>query len=492
MRYREYLRRRYRIMLNHAGAIGVIIGLLIASPLLALPFFRDEARLAPAFLLPALVIIIAGALLSRIHIPEESAGLTLAEGSVIVVITWLAALLFGAVPFMLAQNLTFTQAVFEVTSGWTTTGLSVVDVTRAPQIILLYRSITQLAGGAGFAILMLTALAGPQGMGLSAAEGRSDQLEPHVRRSASIVLRLYVGYVIAGIIGLRIAGMNWFDAVNHAFAALSTGGFSTRAASIGYWDSPLIELAIIALMLVGTVNFLTAYAILRGGWRALYRTSELRVLYLILAISIPLAYFGVTRHLYPSTIKALRVAAFETISALSTTGFATVSYRPWPDFGWLLIIALMLIGGGSGSTAGGIKQARIYVLVKSLWWHIRQPLQPRSIVHEIRVWQGERRLYIDDRGVRRVAMFALMHLFVFALGTAALTALGYNLAESGFEFASALSTIGLSVGVTAADAHPAALWVMTAGMFLGRLEFFAVFTGAAKLLLDASALLREE
>jgi len=297
VRYHDYLRQRYRHILGDIGAIWVIIGLLILSPLLALPFYWSESALAPAFLWPGLALILLGLTL-RLRLPrDDEFSLTVPEGAVIVVLTWVVAIVVGATPFMLSLGLTFTQAVFEATSGWTTTGLSVIDVEAVSPILLLYRSIIQLAGGAGFAIIMLAALTGPAGMGLSSAEGREEQLEPNVRHSASLVLRLYFAYVVFGVLALRIAGMNWFDAINHAFAALSTGGFSTHAASIGYWDSAPVEIVTIVLMLLGTINFLVAYAVVRGRWSALWRTSEVQFLAFLLAVSIPTLLFGVTLHL---------------------------------------------------------------------------------------------------------------------------------------------------------------------------------------------------
>ncbi|RME84531.1 MAG: TrkH family potassium uptake protein [Caldilineae bacterium] len=484
MRYRQYLRERYRWILGYSGTIWVIIALLILSPLLALPFFPEERPLAAAFAGPGLLLLLAGVLARRLLPAQENVGLSILEGSVIVVLTWTAALVVGAIPLVSGVGLTPTQALFESTSGWTTTGLSVLDVDQTPALVLLYRSITQLAGGAGFAIIILTALAGPVGMGLSSAEGRGEQLEPHVRQSASIVLRLYSVYVLLGILALRGAGMSWFDAVNHAFAALSTGGFSTRSASLGYWDSPLLEAVTIVLMLLGTINFLISYAALKGKWRAFLRSSEVHVLGVMIAVGVLVLGLGVTRDLYPTPGKALRVALFESVSAISTTGFATVSYLPWPGLGWFTLTLFMLIGGGSGSTAGGIKQARVYVLAKSLWWQIRGAFQPRNTLRELDIWQGEERRFLGDAEVRVTAIFVFTHLAVFVLGAGILIAYGYDVAASLFEFASAISTIGLSVGVTSADAPAGVLWAMTAGMFLGRLEFFAVFTGVAKLLVD--------
>lgn len=150
---------------------------------------------------------------------------------------------------MIAQKLNFTQALFESVSGWTTTGLSVVDVTQCSRLILLWRSIMQLAGGAGLAIIMLAAIVGPVGPALSIAEGRTDQLVPHVRKSAKMVLLIYAGYAAVGILAYHLAGLPLFDSINHSFAAISTGGFSTQPESIGHWDSVLVEAVTLPLMI---------------------------------------------------------------------------------------------------------------------------------------------------------------------------------------------------------------------------------------------------
>ena len=251
MRYRSFLHQRYQAVFGYAGLIFMIAGLAILSPLLALLAYPEEANLALGFLLPWLCLSIIGGLLWKGLAPKEGVTLSLQEGSVIVVMAWLAAVLFGTVPFLLIGGLNFTQAMFESTSGWTTTGLSVVDVTQTSQLILLYRSIMELFGGAGLAIITLSAIAGPIGASLSSAEGRSEQIAPNVQRSAKLVLIIYSGLCAVGTVALRLSGVGWFDAINHSFAALSTGGFSTRTDSIGYWDSPYVEAVTIVLMLFG-------------------------------------------------------------------------------------------------------------------------------------------------------------------------------------------------------------------------------------------------
>lgn len=489
LRYGAHLRQRYGVILAYTGLICLIVACLLLVPLLLLPFYPAEIPLAWAFLVPGVSLGLAGLILWWLLAPREPISPTLQEGMVIVVLTWLLATLVGAVPFLLAGGLTFTQAVFESTSGWTTTGLSVVDVTQAPYLILFYRSLMQLAGGAGLAIITLSALTGPAGIGVSAAEGRGEQLAPHVRHSATLVLTIYLGYNVAGVVALYLAGMGWFDAINHTFTALSTGGFSTRAESIGYWDNPAIEAVIIVLMLLGTMNFQTGYLLLRRQWQAVWRNGELRLEAFVIPICALIVLFGVVPGLYPSLAKGVRVALFETVTALSTTGFSTVSYLPWNGLGWLTLITLMLIGGGTGSTAGAIKQYRIYVLWRALGWHLRRALLPRQAITELEIWQGERRQFVSERALLEISLFLFLYLLIFFAGTMIIAAYGYTLQESLFEFASAQGTVGLSVGVTAADAPPGVLWVQTAGMILGRLEFFPVILGLGKLRRDIPKLL---
>lgn len=489
VRYAAFLRERYKAILAYTGLLILIASLLILSPLVLLVFYPEEAPLAWAFLVPGLLMGIPGLYVWRRLSPRPAASLTMQEGAVIVVLTWLLAMLVGSVPFALIHGLNFTHALFESTSGWTTAGLSVLDIGQASPLILFYRSVIQLAGGAGLAIIMLSALAGPVGPGLSVAEGRSEQLLPHVRRSARLVFTMYSGYVLAGIIALRVAGMSWFDAVNHAFTALSTGGFSTRAESIAYWHSTAIEVVIIILMLLGTLNFLTAYTLFQRRLRPVARNSEVRQTALFMLLGAVVLLFGVTAGLYPTLGESLRVSVFNTVSALSTTGFATVDYGQWNSLGWLLLILFMLMGGGTGSTAGGIKQYRIYVLGRGLVWEFRRRLLPPRAVTEPDAWRGEQKVFISDSQLRQVAIFVFLYLAIFLSGSGIIAAHGYSLQDSLFEFASALGTVGISVGVTAADAPAGVLWVEMGAMFLGRLEFFAIAVGLAKVFSDLPTLL---
>jgi trk system potassium uptake protein TrkH len=368
----------------------------------------------------------------------------------------------------------------------------VLDVSAAPRLILLFRSILQYTGGAGFAVIMLSAMAGPTGTGIGAAEGRPSGLAPNVRRSAELVLKLYSGYALCGILALHLAGMGWFDAINHALTAVSTGGFSTRPESIGYWNSPLVEAVTIVLMLLGGTNFLTAYMLLTGHFAYVRRNGELHLLLLLVVVGVPLILLTAAGHLYPSWPPALRTAVFETVSALSTTGFSTTGYGGWKAGGLLLLTFLMVVGGGTGSTAGGIKLHRVYLMIRGLVWEFRRQILPEKAVSAPYLWQGAERRFITDAELRHTGLFLFLYLCCWAAGSLVVCSSGYPVADGLFEFASAVGTVGLSVGVTGAGTPPAVLWTQIVGMLLGRLEFFTVILGVIKLVRDGRVMLQPD
>lgn len=481
MREKDYLKQRYAAILSSTGIILLIAALVMLAPLLILIAHPEETVHLSAFVLPAACLALLGIALWRLFHPGTRITLSVQEGGIIVLFSWLVVIVFSAWPFMVVSGLSFSRAVFESVSGWTTTGLSVVDVTKAGPMILFWRSVIQLAGGAGLAILMMSAIIGPVGVGISSAEGRGDQLLPHVRQSARLVMIIYSCYAIAGSVAYWLAGMSFFDAVNHAFAAVSTGGFSTRPESIGYWNSVAVEAVTLPLMILGNMSFVTAWLMWQGRFRAVARNGEVRLMAILIPLSAAALFFLTCRAIYPQLGKSIRVAVFETVSALTTTGFSTVGYGNWNSFGIVLMVVLMLIGGGTCSTAGGIKQFRIYLLWRFLIWEIKRSLMPRTAILECPVWEGNRRIFLEDAKIRQIAVFVFIYTATYFLGVMLLCICGYNLRDSIFEFASAIGTVGLSVGVTSAQMPDVALWAETFAMFLGRLEFFVIIVSLLKL-----------
>jgi trk system potassium uptake protein TrkH len=470
------LSKNYEVVygFKYIGVMLIFVAGVILLPILILPFYPDEAEYFICFTLPAGIAGALGLALSRIVVPDDFR-LSAGNAATVVVGTWILAAFFSAFPFMIAGKLNFTQAYFEAMSGWTTTGLSVIDVSVAPKIFLIFRSIIQFFGGVGIVLIVVSALSESFGMTLFASEGHNDKLLPNIAKSARLIMKIYSGYFIAGTLLYAVLGMPIFDAVNHSMAALSTGGFSTETLSIGAYDSFAIELVTVILMMLGATNFFANMILVQGRFREFFRLGETKLALFIIAAIVPIVAFASLSNLYGNLSAAIRVSFFNVISALTTTGFSTVSYNDWPDFAYLVMIVLMIIGGGIGSTAGGIKLGRINILVKQIFWSARRKFMPERMVNKPAVYRPEGKTAITNELYLESSNYALTFIALVVVGTSILTLTGYGLKEAFFEFSSALGTVGLSVGVTGINTPALALWTMTVGMFLGRLEIFVAF-----------------
>jgi trk system potassium uptake protein TrkH len=489
----NYLRERFGMMAGYLGLLLMIIAGLIIVPLVVVPFTPSEVVYTPGFLVTSALLAGLGLFLRQLFPHKELQSLDFKESSVVVFLSWIISCLAGALPYMLISKMSFSHALFDSVSGWTTTGLTLLDISSAPVIMLFYRAWTQFVGGAGFAIIMLASLTGVGAPHFYSAEGKGYLIRPNVLSSARIVVSLYVGYLILGIIAYLLSGLTALDAIVLSFCAISTGGFANYPQSIGFFDSPLIEAITILLMLLGNLSFLSAYFIVKGRIRIVSRNGEIKVFAAALLFTIPLMFLGITSHIFTSSTKALRVAVFETISALTTTGFQTVSYNHalWLQGGLFLLILLQLVGGGTCSTAGGIKQYRVYMIWKTIVWHLKSSLLPTRAVSKYYIWEGDLKSYVNDAKLREIASFIFAYLGIYMLGvtvisfaTDPLTGMRYSLSHAMFEFASALGTVGLTVGVTSLEASPQVIWAETAGMLLGRLEIFVVIVAIGKLARD--------
>ena len=473
----------WRLTLGYLGVMLCIVGCKLLAPLALLPLHMDEVRYAPAFYLPGLVAVVLGwAGWETIH-ARPKAPLAPGQDATVIVLTWLLAMTVGALPLLLTGSCrTYTQAVFETMSGLSTTTFTVLDVERCPQLILLYRSALLFFGGIGLVLIMVSAISDAHGLRIYTQEGHANRLLPNLRRSALLVVRTYVLLICVGTVALTACGMSPFDALNHAVGAIATGGFSTRNASVAAWDSPAIELVLAALMLLGGTNSATLVALLGGRWRAWWRDAETRA-YLGCAAVCTLLVAAIlwAGSAVNSPLEALRASFFQVVSAETTTGFQTVSsFQGWPAAARLVLIVAMVFGAESESTGGGIKQGRAAVLFRSVWWEVRRRAESRALVHSDRVWRRGRRVAVSKEEQREALAFAFVYLVALVGGSFVYTLYGVPVGDAVFHFASALSTVGLGMGVTSAGAPPVVLWVTTIGMFVGRLEFYPVFVAAAR------------
>lgn len=460
----------------------MLIGVLVLVPVVTVLGNPEEVRYLPAFLVPGLGAIGCGIGICCL-VKEKTTGqyqwkASLRNASFTVLFAWVFAIVIGAIPFVLGKQATVLHALFEAVSGYTTTGLSVLMVEQLPAIFLFHRSFMQFCGGLGFVFIMVMVVSEKQSMTLYLAEGHSDQLAPNLKKTAQTVCVMYFSFLMVGTGLYAVAGMPVFEGLLHAMCALSTGGFSTKLASIGAYKSVGVELVTIALMLVGTTNFAVLLQLARRKWRQAAENSELRFLGVLLVLFIPLMALTLCRGLGTTPLAGLRIASFEVISALSTSGFCTVSYTDWPDASVFLLIVLMLIGGGLGSTAGGIKLSRVYIMLRATWLNVKRKLSPARRVEAPYYRRAQGKTPIDNSLISDVTGYISCYLLLYLAGVWLITMFeSCSLKEAMFEFASSLGTVGLSIGVTSADAAAGTLLTEMGGMMLGRLEIYLVITG---------------
>lgn len=466
---------------NYYGQFLILIGMLLLVPLSTILFYPENINQIYAFVIPSVGAMFLGMLICYLrprHRVSHHWRSSIHEGSLTVLYAWLIGIVLGALPFVISGQLTIIQALFEAVSGWTTTGLSVIDVTEVSHLFHFHRCFMQFCGGLGFIMMILFFVQENQAANLYDAEGHPDRLEPRLINTVRIIFSIYFISLIMGTVFYHIFGMNWFDSLFHAMCSLSTGGFSTQVDSIGAYHSIAIEWVTMTLMVIGTTNFAVLLLMMKGKWKEVKKISELKLFtVLVILFSIVIAV-SLSYSLYMSVNDSLRIALFNVVSALSTTGYATVSYQEWPTLAVFALIVLMLIGGGYGSTAGGMKLTRVYIAWQTLKNTFRQKLSSKRSVNKIYHYRSQGKTEINSTLMQDTISYILIYFIIFLIGTGLIALfLNCDLQSAMFEFASALGTVGLSVGLTGPQTSENILIVEMFGMLLGRLEIFVVFIG---------------
>jgi len=403
------------------------------------------------------------------------------DGFAIVTLGWVFAAIFGALPYIFSGVITHpVSAVFETMSGLTTTGASVLtDLELLPKGILFWRAMTHLFGGMGVLVLCIAILPflGVGGMQLYRAEvpgPGKDRLTPRIETTAKLLWGVYLLIGLMETLLLRFGGMTWFDAMCHTFATIATGGFSTRTASIGAYQSPYIESVIIVFMFLAGANFALHYRALRGKVGNYFHDPEFRF-YLGAWLT---ACLGLTlivwRNTYPTFLHSLRAGFFQGTSIMTTTGFATEDFDVWPNGARLLLVLLMFIGGCAGSTGGGIKVVRIQVVLKSILKEVRLFMRPH-VVFPVKF--GEEKL--DQGIVANIVAFFIIFILLFVAGSLAMCYFTPDIQTAASSVAATLGNIGPGLGAVGPTMTYS--WIATPGkallilfMLLGRLELYTV------------------
>ena len=404
------------------------------------------------------------------------------EGYIIVTMVWIVFSLFGLLPFWLSGGIpSFTDAFFETMSGFTTTGSSILsDIEALPHGLLFWRSIIQWLGGMGIIVLSLAILPilGVGGMQLFIAEvpgPTPDKLHPRIAETAKRLWVIYLLFTVAETILLIVGGMDLYDAVCHSFTTMATGGYSTKQASIAFYDSAYIQYVIIIFMFIAGTNFTLSYHAFHGRFRKVIENEEFRyylgfVLGITLIVGVVLYY---TEHEL-GLEQSFRDALFQVVSIITTTGYATADYLLWVPFLSILIFILMFFGGSAGSTGGSVKIVRVVLLLKNSYYELKRLVHPNAVI-PVRLNNRA----VSQTIITNILAFVVFYIIIFGVSTIVMSIMGFDMETSLGAVATSLGNIGPGLGEVGPSSNFAEIpvfgkWFLSFLMLLGRLELFTV------------------
>ncbi len=481
----------YPLLLGYIGIFLILTGIINLIPLVMLIAFPEESVFALNFIIPGVSSIIIGYLLTLIIRHKEKSRFERFEDSFFLTVMWSLSILVCSVPFLLA-GYDFLQSLFESTSGLSTTGSTVFSAHELPYIYIFFRSVLLFFGGVGLVLVITSTVSDRYGMRLYTAEGHNDKLMSNLAKSARLILTIYAGYILFGTIAFILLDMPWFDALNHSIAAVATGGFSTENLSIGHYDSFLIELVAIILMLLGATSFLIHMYLFKGVLKKVFKHGELYLMIGLVVIFTTIMTFNLYENQalidpygHHDIWHYLRHSVFTLVSAITTTGLQTVeNFHGFTSFSLIMVASLMVVGGQLGSTAGALKQGRVVLALQSSYWFIRDKMShSRTIRTNFMLRNGEYE-QVDDVEIRHNYAFIIIYLMILMLGSFIIMSFGHSFEDALFEFASALGGVGFSTGIMHYQAPWQVLSTGIAGMFIGRLEFTVIIIAIFKLFFD--------
>lgn len=485
------IKLNYKIIFHFFGLLLLFNGGFMFIATLISFLYKDGVTLQ--LFLAGLVTLLIGAI-AMFKTKGHRKEMNKREGYIVVAFGWIVMSLSGTLPYVATNAIpTFTDAFFETMSGYTTTGASILnDIEIIPKGVLFWRSITHWIGGMGIIVLAIAILPllGVGGMQLFAAEAPGpggDKLHPRITDTAKRLWLIYVGYTAAETILLQVAGMSFFDAINHALSTLSTGGFSTKNASVAHWnDNPAIQYIIIFFMFLAGTNFVLSYYLFKGKVGKILKDEEFKLYFKFIVvftiIAAVLIYFradvsqSTIDHpmVFGAAESAIRHALFQVLSVVTTTGFITADYTMWTPFLTVFFFGMMFLGGSAGSTSGGVKVVRQLILIKNSFLEFKRALHPNAIL-PVR-YNGKS---VSGDIVFNVLGFFILYMLSFIIG-----ALVFSMFQMDFTSAIGLSASSLgNVGPALGDYGPvnnyAALpplgkWWASFLMLIGRLELFTV------------------
>jgi trk system potassium uptake protein TrkH len=469
----------FKVVIKVISLLLILTGLLMLSGIPFSLFYGDDDIMT---LIIAAIITSCTGLLAWISTRKsDDRELGKREGYLIVTLGWVSMALFGALPFIIYGAIpNYTDAFFETMSGFTTTGATILeDIEAVPHGLLFWRSLTQWLGGMGIIVLSIAILPllGIGGMQLFAAEVpgvTKDKLHPRIKETAKRLWGIYVIFTFTEMVLLLVGGMNLFDAINHSFTTMATGGFSTKNASTAHFVSPFIQYVFILFMFFAGMNFTLHYLSFHGKFSFFKQNTEFRgYLFFIVGATLFITVIHLSEVAF-NWEESIRQSLFHVTSLVTTTGYVSSDYEHWAPFSKIIFFALLFIGGCAGSTGGGIKFVRHSLLFKNSLLELKRLLHPRAVIP---VRFNEKSVGPDI--ISNVQAFFIFYIMIFVFASALLSLLGLDFLTAVGASATCIGNVGPGIGTVGplnnfAHLPDIAKWILSFLMLLGRLELFTV------------------
>ena len=469
----------------HPKAIFRIIGFLLLFEALSLlssvPVALYYGEPTEYLLLSVAAMVVSGSFFAYVC-RKAGRNVSRKDGYIVVTVIWIIFSLFGSLPYMLSGYIpSFTDAFYETMSGFTTTGSSILsNIESLPRSLLFWRSLTHWIGGLGivFFTVAVFPIFGLGDMHLFAAESVGPmraKLHPRISVTARWILTVYIGLTVIATVAFYAAGMGWFDAVCHSMSTVSTGGFSTKQASIAAFASPLIEYVTILFMFIGGVSLSLQYLfIFKGRVKELFRDTEFRTYLMFVLFFTAIISVGLFLTTTMTAECSFRTALFQVVSIQTTTGFATVDYTLWSPLLWLMLCGLMFVGACSGSTSGAMKCVRVATLFKVMWNEFKRIVHPNAVL-PVRM----ARKIVPTSVQSAILAYTVIYFFMVIVGLVVNMAFGIDFLNSFGLSVTSVGNVGPALGnygpMDSLALLPAGVkWFCSFQMLVGRLEFFAV------------------
>jgi len=467
----------YKTVFFTLGVLQIILGVSMVIPIIIQVIYN---QLDSSFIGAGIITIIFGVLFFLSNLNHDRK-LNLQQAFLLTSLSWISIAIFGSLPFIFSSlELSITDAIFESMSGITTTGSTIItNLNDSPKAILFWRAILQWLGGIGIIVMAITLMpimnvGGMQLFKISTSD-KSEKILPKSKEISIRLILIYSGLTFLCAIFYKTFGMNFFDSLTHSMTTIATGGFSNYNESIGYFNSPTIEITSIIFIILGSIPFIAYIKFLSGDKKIFISDSQIKSFVKIIIISILILFFYLVLQNKNLEEISLRAISFNVVSILTGTGYVTKEFDNWGSFPLIFFLILMFIGGCAGSTTCGIKIFRVQILYLFLINQLKKIIYPRGIF--IIKYDNNS---VDEKFMASIISFIYLYVIIFFVITALLSLSGLDFITSISGAATSISNVGPGLGTTIGPNGSFSLlpdfskWVLSIGMILGRLELFAI------------------